>query len=126
MCACDRLLLSTSGWFYSYNKPNPYRAPGLAGDCAGAVANGRLDERFVAMDWCLSGMDVATPAYVNQTYFMGFNEPNNRHNCNKDAETVAKYDSAHAQTPTRTRPFWTSRGCGHWCITPCASSNRPS
>ena len=29
------------------------------------------------------------PSYVNQTFFMGFNEPNNLHNCNKDAETVA-------------------------------------
>lgn len=35
-----------------------YRASGLAGDCAGAIAYGRLDERFVAMDWCLSGMAV--------------------------------------------------------------------
>ena len=107
-----RLLLSNSGWFYAYNKPNPYRASGLAGDCAGAIANGHLDERFVAMDWCLSGMAVPTPDYVNQTFFMGFNEPNNLHNCNRDAETAAKYEK-HAHTRPSTTAH-TPQPSSHW------------
>eukprot|EP00037_Helgoeca_nana_P024630 m.262971 g.262971 ORF g.262971 m.262971 type:complete len:347 (+) comp26697_c0_seq1:147-1187(+) len=86
----DPVLLNVSGWFYAYNKPNPYRKPGLSGDCAAANATGRLDERFSAMDWCLSGMAVQTPAYVNQTYFMGFNEPNNLHNWNTEPAKVAQ------------------------------------
>ena len=35
-------------------------------------------------------MNKSIPANVNRTFFMGFNEPNNLHNCNKDAETIAK------------------------------------
>lgn len=35
-------------------------------------------------------MAVQTPAYVNQTYFMGFNEPNNLHNCNTEPAKVAQ------------------------------------
>ena len=42
------------------------------------------------MNWCLSSVDAAVPAYVNRTYFMGFNEPNNAHNCHTDAAAVAR------------------------------------
>eukprot|EP00035_Acanthoeca_spectabilis_P025886 m.460306 g.460306 ORF g.460306 m.460306 type:complete len:351 (-) comp21999_c0_seq1:75-1127(-) len=90
-CTCDDpLLLNVSGWFYDYNKPNPYRAPSLSGNCAAANASGRLDQRFTPMDWCLDGMPTPTPPYVNQTYFMGFNEPNNLHNCNTEPAKVAQ------------------------------------
>jgi hypothetical protein len=71
-----------------------------------------LDERFVAMDWCLSGMAVPTPDYVNQTFFMGFNEPNNLHNCNRDAETAAKYEK-HAHTRPSTTAH-TPQPSSHW------------
>lgn len=68
---------------------DPYRAGGLPGDCALANATGQLDYRFVPMNWCLSSIDAKVPPYVNRSYFMGFNEPNNAHNCNTDAEKVA-------------------------------------
>lgn len=41
------------------------------------------------MNWCLSSIDAPVAGYVNRTFFMGFNEPNNLHNCNTDARAVA-------------------------------------
>ena len=49
-----------------------------------------MEERFTPMNWCLSSLNKSIPTNVNRTFFMGFNEPNNLHNCNTDAETVAK------------------------------------
>lgn len=88
----DPLLLNTSGWFYGYNLADPYRAPGLPGNCSRANATGNLDVRFTPMEWCFShGPDPPNvPAYVNQTYFMGYNEPNNKHNCNQEPRAVAE------------------------------------
>jgi hypothetical protein len=85
----DALLLNTSGWFYDYNTDDTYRNPASKGDCARANASAHLDERFTPMNWCLSSMGKQVPSYVNKTFFMGFNEPNNLHNCNTDAATVA-------------------------------------
>lgn len=86
---CDTpLLLNTSGWYYDYNQANPYRKAGLKGDCA--RVNATDQHRFAPMDWCLSSVEKPVPADVDKSYFMGFNEPNNRHNCNTDAATVAK------------------------------------
>ena len=42
------------------------------------------------MNWCLSSMEAPVASYVNRTFFMGFNEPNNLHNCNTDARAVAQ------------------------------------
>ena len=87
----DALLLNASGWFYNYNAINPYREPGKSvGDCARAAQVGRIDERYAPMNWCLDGMDAPVAASVNRTFFMGFNEPNNLHNCNTPAEKVAE------------------------------------
>jgi len=87
--SCDTpLLLNVSGWYYGYNVNNPYRSSTLKGDCARANATDK--KRFVPMNWCLSSMHKAVPADVDDSIFMGFNEPNNLHNCNTDAETVAK------------------------------------
>ena len=86
--SCDTpLLLNTSGWYYSYNVENPYRRAGLKGDCA--RANATDQHRFVPMNWCLSSVNTSVPTDVDQTYWMGFNEPNNVHNCNTSAEKVA-------------------------------------
>jgi hypothetical protein len=41
-------------------------------------------------NWCLSSVEHEVPADVETTYWMGFNEPNNLHNCHTDAATVAK------------------------------------
>jgi hypothetical protein len=87
----DALLLNTSGWFYDYNAVNPYRQKKKSvGDCARAAELGRIDERFTPMNWCLDGMDAPVAPTVNRTFFMGFNEPNNAHNCNTEAEQVAE------------------------------------
>lgn len=86
----DPLLLNTSGWYYGYNLHNPYRKPGLPGNCSKANATGHLDERFAPMEWCFTSQpDV--PSYVNRTFFMGYNEPNNLHNCNKEPQDVAAH-----------------------------------
>ena len=86
----DPLLLSTSGWYYDYNVQDPYARAGLIGDCA-AAAKKDQQGRFTPMNWCLSSMHAAIPTYATRaTHFMGFNEPNNKHNCNTDAEAVAK------------------------------------
>ena len=86
----DPLLLGNANWFYEYNVWNPYRQPGLTGNCAQMNATGNIDERFVPMNWCLSSMDTPIPAYADRGIFMGFNEPNNRHNCNTSARLVAE------------------------------------
>ena len=87
--SCDTpLLLNTSGWYYGYERANPYRKAGLKGDCA--RANATDQHRFAPMDWCLGSVNESVPADVDQTYWMGFNEPNNVHNCNTPPEAVAR------------------------------------
>lgn len=74
--SCDTpLLLNRSAWYYDYNQADPYRKAGLGGDCG--RANGTDGGRFVGMNWCLSSVEKPVPASVEQTYWMGFNEPNN-------------------------------------------------
>lgn len=73
----DPSLLTAADWYYDYNPADPY-----GGTEPGAAA------RFSPMYWCLSNATV--PSYVNKTYFLGFNEPNNAHNCNTPADVVAK------------------------------------
>merc|ERR1712037_816152 len=83
-------LLNVSGWFYDYNLDNNYRKPGIPGDCARANATASLDRRFAPMNWCLDSLEKPIPPYVNRSFFMGFNEPNNLHNCNTKPRDVAK------------------------------------
>eukprot|EP00041_Stephanoeca_diplocostata_P017163 m.341491 g.341491 ORF g.341491 m.341491 type:complete len:362 (-) comp20611_c0_seq2:1514-2599(-) len=85
----DPLLLNVSGWFYNYNVLNPFRSDHLPGNCALANSSGRLNYRFTPMDWCLSGMHGDIPSYVNRTFFMGFNEPNDSGQCNLTPQAVA-------------------------------------
>jgi len=89
--SCDEpLLLNTSGWYYGYNVQDPYRKPGLSGNCA--KSNETDQSRFTPMDWCLSSLKTPIPSYVptgEGSLFMGFNEPNNLHNCHTSAEAVA-------------------------------------
>lgn len=86
----DPILLNVSGWFYDYNLDNNYRKPGIPGDCARANATASLDRRFAPMNWCLDSLEKPIPSYVNRSFFMGFNEPNNLHNCNTKPRDVAK------------------------------------
>jgi hypothetical protein len=41
------------------------------------------------MHWCFSSLIETIPSYVNTTFMLGFNEPNNQHNCNKSPSLVA-------------------------------------
>ena len=53
--------------------------------------NNTNPQHFVPMHWCIAALQNNTPpAYVDTSFMLGFNEPNNRHNCNKDAATVAR------------------------------------
>lgn len=72
--------MSAPGWFYDYNVGDPYVALGCPAEPA----------RFSPMNWCLSAMPDPVPSYVNQTYMMGFNEPNLAQECGKTPEEVAK------------------------------------
>jgi hypothetical protein len=83
------LLLNTSGWHYDYNQDRPYGKPGQSGNCMLANSSG-FRNRFTGMNWCLSSVEKPVPTDVNQTYWMGFNEPNNLHNCHTSAAAVAK------------------------------------
>lgn len=76
----DVFLLNNTGWYYDYNAADPF-----------AGSNSPMESiRFAPMNWCLDDMNTTVPAGVNTTFFMGFNEPNNAHNCNTDAQTVAQ------------------------------------
>jgi len=87
---CDTpALLNRSSWYYAYNSDDPYRKPKQSGgDCKTEATTYR--KRFTPMSWCLSGLNAAPPKDISREFFMGFNEPNNRHNCNTSAEKVAK------------------------------------
>jgi hypothetical protein len=49
-----------------------------------------MASRFVPMNWCLKDVNDTVPDGVNRTYFLGFNEPNNVHNCNTSPSDSAK------------------------------------
>ena len=67
----DPALLSSTGWYYGYNVDDPYR-----GDLHCPRGG---PQPFVPMHWCLSSLGTPIPEYVDQTWMMGFNEPNNIH-----------------------------------------------
>jgi len=69
-------ILTGAHWYYAYNPVDPF-AP-----------NGSLPHpQFVPMYWCYS--NETTPPGTNLTYFMGYNEPNDIHSCNKEPRDVA-------------------------------------
>lgn len=77
-CA-DFELLSSAGWYYAYNPGDPFSAGGDSSNPS-----------FVPMHWCIKGLANATiPAGVNATFLLGFNEPNNLHNCNMSPRDIA-------------------------------------
>eukprot|EP01006_Ploeotia_vitrea_P015948 TRINITY_DN46352_c0_g1_i1.p1 TRINITY_DN46352_c0_g1~~TRINITY_DN46352_c0_g1_i1.p1 ORF type:complete len:264 (+),score=17.05 TRINITY_DN46352_c0_g1_i1:22-813(+) len=80
-CNDPNLLQNSTTWYYDYNVYNPYRKIGC---------QQHYNQQFVPMHWCIDSLPTPVPPYVNQTYMLGFNEPNNRHNCNKSPETVAR------------------------------------
>lgn len=75
----DANLLHRAGWYYSYHVSDHYHTAQPPNEAA----------RFTPMNWCIKSFADEMPDYVNTTFFMGFNEPNNLHNCNTDARTVA-------------------------------------
>ena len=65
--------LTGAGWYYDYNTLDPF-----------SVDNGASPHpQFVPMYWCFS--NASAPHGTNLTYFMGFNEPNDVHSCNKSS-----------------------------------------
>jgi hypothetical protein len=42
------------------------------------------------MHWCIKGLNASLPPGVNSTFLLGYNEPNNLHNCNISPETAAE------------------------------------
>ena len=79
-CA-DFELLSRAGWYYAYNPPDPFSTPSEPST---------IHPEFVPMHWCTKGLANATiPEGTNATFLLGFNEPNNLHNCNLSPLEVA-------------------------------------
>jgi len=79
-CA-DFDLLSSAGWYYAYNPGDPFSSSSPS----------TIHQEFVPMHWCISGLANATiPAGTNATFLLGFNEPNNLHNCNKPPKDIAE------------------------------------
>lgn len=79
-CQDVALLGDSIGWYYAYNPQDPY---------ASSSGSGGFPELFVPMHWCFTGLNASLPSGVNSTYLLGFNEPNNLHNCNKSPEQAA-------------------------------------
>ena len=78
--ACqDVALLTAAGWYYAYNPGDPFVSPGT----------NNAHPQFTPMHWCLSGLNASLPPGVNSTFLLGYNEPNNAHNCNISPETAA-------------------------------------
>ena len=109
-CADAQLLSAGTSWYYDYNVGDPCKprhspptsrgpaSPRLSAcnwrgsDRSGDLkCNNTNPQHFVPMHWCISALHNNTPpAYVDTSFMLGFNEPNNLHNCNKDAATVAR------------------------------------
>lgn len=70
-------LLTAASWHYSYNVADNYYATTHSAD------------GFVPMHWCLSSLNDTVPAWVDQSILLGYNEPNDLHNCNTPAATAA-------------------------------------
>jgi hypothetical protein len=74
-CDGDRALLSGAAWEYSYNY--------------GPVYGGPVDPTFVPMSWCVKDVAKSVPGGVNTSFFLGFNEPNDVHQCNTSPAAAA-------------------------------------
>jgi hypothetical protein len=77
----DFSLLSSAGWFYAYNPADPFSTPS---------SPSTIHPEFVPMHWCTRGLaNASIPAGTNATFLLGFNEPNNLHNCNMSPLEIA-------------------------------------
>lgn len=100
----DPTLLTSIGWYYAYNVGDPYCSGSASTTSSTLRGSHAVDESaytcslplqteaklFTPMHWCIDNLNDTVPSYVNTTFMMGYNEPNNAHNCNKDATTVAQ------------------------------------
>lgn len=76
--ACeDANLLDKCAWYYSYNAEPNYN-----------VTNGDVAPSFVPMFWCLKD-EGAIPSYVNTSFLLGYNEPNDAGQCNTSPKDAA-------------------------------------
>ncbi len=67
--------LTGASWYYAYNPTDGY------------AFGGDPHPQFVPMWWCFS--NETTPPGTNLTFFMGYNEPNDIHSCNKNPRDAA-------------------------------------
>eukprot|EP00965_Chrysotila_dentata_P229358 6197147-Pleurochrysis_carterae.AAC.1 len=80
-CFDAELLEKGTAWYYGYNVNDPYLQ-------LGCRVAGR--QQFVPMHWCVSSTSKPIPPYVRTEWLLGFNEPNNKHNCNLSPLQTAK------------------------------------
>ena len=69
--------LTGASWYYAYNTIDPFTSDN----------GGTPHEQFVPMHWCFSNETV--PDGTNLSHFMGYNEPNDIHSCNKSPQATA-------------------------------------
>jgi hypothetical protein len=82
--------LTGAHWYYAYNTADPFSA--------GASPH----PQFVPMYWCFSNATV--PRGTNLTFFMGYNEPNDVHSCNKSSfRRSRRANQRRSLTPTCSR-----------------------
>lgn len=74
-------MASLVAWYYDYNPSSLYAKL----NCS--MADQQL-QRFVPMFWCDPTLPV--PPNINTSLVLGFNEPNNVHNCNKSPRDIAQ------------------------------------
>jgi len=76
---CTDVELLNPGWYYDYNPQDRF---------ANEDNSGGYPALFTPMHWCIS--NATLPAAVNHSFLLGYNEPNNEHNCNKSPREVAQ------------------------------------
>lgn len=69
--------LTGARWYYDYNTNDPF-----AGDNGGVPHS-----QFVPMWWCFNG--APAPPGISLSNFLGYNEPNDVHSCNKSPRDTA-------------------------------------
>lgn len=74
----DPKVLNGSAWMYDYNAQSPY-----------AGCSDTYLDRFTAMSWCNHNNLTVLPG-TNLDYFLGFNEPNDVHECNLSPADAAR------------------------------------
>eukprot|EP01062_Namystynia_karyoxenos_P002055 TRINITY_DN1070_c0_g2_i1.p2 TRINITY_DN1070_c0_g2~~TRINITY_DN1070_c0_g2_i1.p2 ORF type:complete len:298 (+),score=78.38 TRINITY_DN1070_c0_g2_i1:78-896(+) len=79
--------LNNIGWYYSYTVADKYRKEGLPGNCE--ETKPITEEKFVPMYWCMKAFNDTVHTYVNRSFLLGFNEPNNQKNCNSTPRELA-------------------------------------